>query len=170
MSTIHLTHNQPLPTIRLYPQSAFTDNLPLPTICLYPQSGYNHFSCFRWKFGSRTVASSGGSSTWSRSSTAFTPSRTRTSPIQELSLISWPKYIGPAVQRSLIYFVRGSITLWLTSCWPPLLLFSQQQILKMCQSRPLFVYFRPFLIKISIIQIEKSLDGVLGIQTSAVGW
>ena len=35
---------------------------------------------------------------------------------------------------------------------------------KMGQSRPLFVYFRPFLITISI-QIEKSIDGVLGIQT-----
>ena len=34
----------------------------------------------------------------------------------------------------------------------------------MGQSRPLFVYFRPFLITISI-QIEKSVDGVLGIQT-----
>ena len=29
----------------------------------------------------------------------------------------------------------------------------------------LFLYFRPFLITISIIQIEKSIDGVLGIQT-----
>ena len=35
----------------------------------------------------------------------------------------------------------------------------------MCQSRPLFVYFCYFLITISIIQIEKSVDGVLGIQT-----
>ena len=35
----------------------------------------------------------------------------------------------------------------------------------MGQSRPLFVYFRYFLITISIIQIEKSVDGVLGIQT-----
>ena len=34
---------------------------------------------------------------------------------------------------------------------------------KMGQSRPLFVYFRYFLITISII--EKSIDGVLGIQT-----
>ena len=34
----------------------------------------------------------------------------------------------------------------------------------MGQSRPLFVYFRSFLITISI-QIEKSIDGVLGIQT-----
>ena len=33
------------------------------------------------------------------------------------------------------------------------------------QSRPLFVYFRPFLITISILQIEKSVDGVLGIRT-----
>ena len=32
------------------------------------------------------------------------------------------------------------------------------------QSRPLFVYFRSFLITISI-QIEKSVDGVLGIRT-----
>ena len=37
----------------------------------------------------------------------------------------------------------------------------------MGQSRPLFVYFRSFLISItiSIIQIEKSVDGVLGIRT-----
>ena len=33
----------------------------------------------------------------------------------------------------------------------------------MGQSRPLFVYFRHFLITISII--EKSIDGVLGIRT-----
>ena len=36
---------------------------------------------------------------------------------------------------------------------------------KMGQSRPLFVSFRPFLITISIIQIENSVDGVLGIWT-----
>ena len=36
---------------------------------------------------------------------------------------------------------------------------------KMGQSWPLFVYFLPFLIIISIIQIEKSVDGILGIQT-----
>ena len=37
----------------------------------------------------------------------------------------------------------------------------------MGQSRPLFVYFRSFLIPItiSIIQIEKSIDDVLGIRT-----
>ena len=35
----------------------------------------------------------------------------------------------------------------------------------MGQSRPLFVYFCYFLDTISIIQIEKSVDGVLGIQT-----
>ena len=35
----------------------------------------------------------------------------------------------------------------------------------MGQSRPLFVYFRFFLDTISIIQIKKSIDGVLGIQT-----
>ena len=35
----------------------------------------------------------------------------------------------------------------------------------MGQSRPFFVYFRPFLITISIIQIEKSIDVVLWIQT-----
>ena len=35
----------------------------------------------------------------------------------------------------------------------------------MGQSRPLFVYFRHFLITISIIQIEKSVVGVLGIRT-----
>ena len=35
----------------------------------------------------------------------------------------------------------------------------------MGQSRPLCVYFRYFLGTISIIQIEKSEDGVLGIRT-----
>ena len=35
---------------------------------------------------------------------------------------------------------------------------------KMGQSRPRFVYFRHFLITISM-QIEKSIDGVLGIRT-----
>ena len=35
----------------------------------------------------------------------------------------------------------------------------------MGQSRPLFVYFHYFLDTISIIQIEKSVDGVLGILT-----
>ena len=35
----------------------------------------------------------------------------------------------------------------------------------MGQFRPLFVYFRYFLDTISIIQIEKSIDGVLGIWT-----
>ena len=29
----------------------------------------------------------------------------------------------------------------------------------MARSRPLFVYFRPFVITISVIQIEKSIDG-----------
>ena len=33
------------------------------------------------------------------------------------------------------------------------------------QSRPLFVYFRPFLITILIVLIGKSLNGVLGIRT-----
>ena len=36
--------------------------------------------------------------------------------------------------------------------------------IKMGQSRPLFVYFRSFLITISI-QFEKSIDGMLGIRT-----
>ena len=35
----------------------------------------------------------------------------------------------------------------------------------MGRSRPLFVYFRSFLITISTVQIEKSLDGLLGIRT-----
>ena len=35
----------------------------------------------------------------------------------------------------------------------------------MRQSRPLFVYFFTFLFTVSKIQIEKSVDGVLGIQT-----
>ena len=36
-------------------------------------------------------------------------------------------------------------------------------IVKMGQSWPLLIYFRPFLITIAIIQIEKSLGGMLGI-------
>ena len=42
----------------------------------------------------------------------------------------------------------------------------------MGQSRPLFVYFCSFLIPItiSIIQIGKSVDGVLGIRTRVAGW
>ena len=39
-----------------------------------------------------------------------------------------------------------------------------EMFLKMGQSRPLFVYFRYFLDAISIIQIEKSIDDVLGIR------
>ena len=35
----------------------------------------------------------------------------------------------------------------------------------MAQCRPLFVYFRHFLITMPITQIEKRMDGVLGIQT-----
>ena len=35
------------------------------------------------------------------------------------------------------------------------------------QSRPLVCFFRPFLVTISIIEIEKSLDGVLGIRTQS---
>ena len=37
--------------------------------------------------------------------------------------------------------------------------------LKMGQTWPLFVYFRPFLVTISIIQIEKGIYGVLRIRT-----
>ena len=35
--------------------------------------------------------------------------------------------------------------------------------IKKGQSRPLFVWFRPLLVTISIIQVEKSIDGVIGI-------
>ena len=47
------------------------------------------------------------------------------------------------------------------------LLFKGQSNLKrdLGQSRPLFVYICSFLITISIIEIEKSIDGVLGIWT-----
>ena len=33
-----------------------------------------------------------------------------------------------------------------------------------------FVYFRPFLITISIIQIKKSVDVCLGLEPTAAGW
>ena len=48
--------------------------------------------------------------------------------------------------------------------WSPVL---QVFLKKMGLSRPLFVYFRPFLITISIIQIEKSIEGVLGFEPTA---
>ena len=35
----------------------------------------------------------------------------------------------------------------------------------MGKSQPLFVYFHPFLITISIVKLEKSVDGVLVIRT-----
>ena len=41
---------------------------------------------------------------------------------------------------------------------------------KMGQSRSLFAYFRYFLDTISIIQIKKSIDGVLGSKPGAAGW
>ena len=41
---------------------------------------------------------------------------------------------------------------------------------KMGQSRPLFVYFRSFLITISIIQIEKAQMVCLGFEPRAKGW
>ena len=40
----------------------------------------------------------------------------------------------------------------------------------MDQSRPLFVYFRPFLITISIKQIEKAYIVSLGFKPVAAGW
>ena len=51
----------------------------------------------------------------------------------------------------------------LSNCYPSKI-WETLFFLKMGQSRPLFVYFRSFLITI-LIQIEKSVDGVLGIQT-----
>ena len=47
---------------------------------------------------------------------------------------------------------------------------SGQSFLSMGQSWPLFVYCHSFLVTISVIQIEKSVDGVLGIWTQAAGW
>ena len=41
---------------------------------------------------------------------------------------------------------------------------------KWAQFRPLFVYFRSFLVKISIIQIEKAQMVRLGFQPRAAGW
>ena len=38
-----------------------------------------------------------------------------------------------------------------------------EELKKLGQYRPLFVYFRHFLDTISLTQIEKSIDGVLGI-------
>ena len=47
-------------------------------------------------------------------------------------------------------------------------MYTDGELKKMGQSRPLFVYFRYFLITISII--EKSIDGVLGIEPGAAEW
>ena len=49
------------------------------------------------------------------------------------------------------------------NCRELLKLFSDSFFKNMDQSPPLFVYFRYFLDTISIILIEKSIDGVLGI-------
>ena len=64
----------------------------------------------------------------------------------------------------------------LPNCLPPFAIFSRRCklyyfFLKMGQSRPLFVYFRSFHIPIqmTIIQFEKTIDGVLGTQTRG-GW
>ena len=43
-------------------------------------------------------------------------------------------------------------------------------LLKIGQSQTLFVYFRPFLVTISIIQIEKVSMVCLGFEPVAVGW
>ena len=55
-----------------------------------------------------------------------------------------------------IKYTSKKSTLWKQLC-------AFFNFLKMGQSRPLFVYFRPFLVTISI-QTEKSIDGVLGIR------
>ena len=69
----------------------------------------------------------------------------------------------PSTHRSFTFWSGGQIRGdWETIFW------NQKWInpffTKMGQSRPLFVYFRSFLVKISI-QIETSIDGVLGIRT-----
>ena len=51
------------------------------------------------------------------------------------------------------------------ACGSPTLFMCECFFIKNGRSRPLFVHFGPFLITISIIQIEKSFDGVLGIRT-----
>ena len=61
---------------------------------------------------------------------------------------------------SLNYFVKCIIFRWFAKC--------AIILLNMGQSRPLFIYIRPFLIPIAItisIQIDKSIDGVLSIWT-----
>ena len=51
-----------------------------------------------------------------------------------------------------------------------LLLNNQNVVLKMGQSRPLFVYFCIFLITMSTIQIEKAEMVCLGFEPAAAGW
>ena len=60
--------------------------------------------------------------------------------------------------------ISKRFTTLLPTVWQDLVKFGYSFFKKMVQSRPLFVYFRSFLVTISI-QIEKSIDGVLGIRT-----
>ena len=69
------------------------------------------------------------------------------------------KLIAQCLEFDQVFLIKGSPN--------PEKYTGRDFILNMGQSRPLFVYFRSFLIPItiSIIQIEKSIDGVLGIRT-----
>ena len=69
----------------------------------------------------------------------------------------------PHLKEAFTYFRTASKIGIFSKVWARILICFFLK--KMGQSRPLFVYFCPFLITISIIQIEKSIDGVHGIRT-----
>ena len=62
-------------------------------------------------------------------------------------------------------FIRLATEWWVGKVPKNFLTFKTKLFFKKGQSRPLFVYFRPFLAATSKIQIENSVDGVLGIRT-----
>ena len=72
--------------------------------------------------------------------------------------------LAEEVTRSPSPFIYKSYAKFLCSHLDAQMLM-QPSFFKMGQSRPLFVYFRHFLDTISIIQIEKSIVGVLGTRT-----
>ena len=92
---------------------------------------------------------------------------------QNVSLIASSHYTANLLQPAIVSCISAQISYLCIRYWSTLQPVIVKEIgiylylffKKMRQSRPLFVYFRSFLITISIIQIEKSIDGVLGIQT-----
>ena len=90
------------------------------------------------------------------------------SPFKSINLWSGQDWAGFVVNLVVSVFVLYSNDASSKPCWSPNF-FSKMFFFK-CANIGLFVYFRPIHITISIIQIEKSVDGVVGILAVAAGW